>query len=799
MRRVVLLSLLAVAAPALAHADEAPPAVSELVVVAPSAGEAGVAAGKLGSTVESLTAEDFARSSALSVTEAIQRRLPGANVTDTRGNGYVGDVEFRGFSASGVQGAPQGLAVYLNGQRLNEPFGETVNWDLVPQAAVARADLMTNAPAFGLNALGGALSIRLKDGFSAAGGSARIEGGSFGAVSGAVEQTWRRGDLGAYVALDGGREDGWRDRSPSKVARGYADLGWEAGGAKLHLSLGASSSNLGVIGPTPADMLAEDRSSVFTSPQTTKNRAGLAALNGSMKLSETVSLEGSLHLRAFEQRHADGNPGEFERCSGNAANPLFNTLCLQDDGFPRSLRPPAAAFQLVTPDGRPIACPPPTSAACNTTPYAILDASRTRSTTTGGSLQLVDRSPRFGRPNVLTLGAAFEASTIRFAADSTLGLLQPDLVVATDAAIPGAGQVIRAAGAVGYAPVNLAATNRNAGLYVTDTLDLTDRLFLTLGGRWNLSRIAMEDRTGLAPDLTAKHRFSRFDPAASLAWKAREDLTLYAGLGQATRVPTPLELGCSDPDRPCLLENALVADPPLKPVTATTYEAGARGATDLGGGRLSWRIGLFQSDNRHDIVALASALPGRGYYANVPGTRRRGLDADFDYVAGRWSLFAGYSHVDATYRFDALLPSPNNPAADDDGFIAVQKGDRLGGVPAERFKAGVEVQATARLRLALDVVGVGPQYLSGDEGNDNPKLAGSWVANLGGAWTLSARAEAFVRVDNLTDERYASFGAFFDPEEIGRVSPSPLPDDPDLRTLSPGAPRRVSAGLRLRF
>lgn len=799
MRRVVLWGLLAVAAPGFARADEAPPAVKEVVVVAPSAGEAGVEAGKLGSTVESLTAEDFARSSALSLTEAIQRRLPGANVSDTRGNGYTGEVEFRGFAASGVQGAPQGLAVYLNGQRLNEPFGETVNWDLVPQVAVARADLMTNAPAFGLNALGGALSIRLKDGFAAQAGSARIEAGAFGSVSGAAEQAWRSGDFGAYLALDGGREDGWRDRSPSKVARGFADLGWEAGRSKLHLSLGAASSNLGVVGPTPADMLAADRASVFTSPQATRNRAGLAALNGAARLSDSLSLEAGLHLRAFEQRHVDGNPGEFERCSGNAANPLFNTLCLEDDGFPRATRPPAAAFQLVTADGRPIACPPPTSAACNTTAYGLVDASRTRSTTTGGSLQLVDRSPRFGRPNVLTVGAAFEASVIRFRADSTLGLLGPDLVVDTAVALPGAGQVIRAAGAVGYAPVNLAATNRNAGLYLTDTLDVTDRLFLTVGGRWNVSRIAMEDRTGFAPDLTARHRFSRLDPAASLAWKARDGLTLFAGAGQATRVPTPLELGCSDPDRPCLLENALVADPPLKPVTATTYEAGARGARDLAGGRLSWRLSLFQADNRHDIVALASALPGRGYYANAPGTRRRGLDADVDFVAGRWSLFAGYSRVDATYRFDALLPSPNNPAADDDGFIAVSRGDRLGGVPADRFKAGVEAQVTSRLRLSLDVVGVGPQYLAGDEGNDNPKLAGYWLANLGAAWRIIGAAEAFIRVDNLTAETYASFGTYFDPQEIARISPAPLPDEPDVRTLTPGAPRRVSVGLRLSF
>ncbi len=30
-------------------------------------------------------------------------------------------------------GTPQGLAVYQNGVRINEVFGDTVNWDLIPE------------------------------------------------------------------------------------------------------------------------------------------------------------------------------------------------------------------------------------------------------------------------------------------------------------------------------------------------------------------------------------------------------------------------------------------------------------------------------------------------------------------------------------------------------------------------------------------------------------------------------------------------------------------------------------------
>jgi iron complex outermembrane recepter protein len=200
----------------------------------------------------------------------------------------------------------------------------------------------------------------------------------------------------------------------------------------------------------------------------------------------------------------------------------------------------------------------------------------------------LSRAPVLGRQNNLIVGASLDDSSIRFAADSTLAVITPELLVTTEASIPGIGQVIRAAGDVGYGPVDLSATNRQSGLYFSDTLDVTDRLFLTVGGRLNRITIDTRDLTGRNPDLTAKNDYRRFNPAASLAFKVRDDITLFGGYSESNRAPTPLELGCSDPLKPCLLENSLVADPPLKQVTSKTYELGARGKRDLFGGRVSW-------------------------------------------------------------------------------------------------------------------------------------------------------------------------------------------------------------------
>lgn len=798
-RSVVLGLLLGAALPGMAFAQERSHTVDEVVVVAPAGSAAAIDPAKLGSNVESLKEDAFVESSALSVTEALQRRATGVNVSDTQGNPFTGDVNFRGFGASPLQGSPQGIAVYMNGQRLNEAFGDAMNWDMIPQVAIRRADIFTSNPIYGLNALGGSIALHMKDGFYFKGVGASLEGGSFGSVAGSTEGGWNNGTVSLYGAIDGGQQDGWRALSDAKVLRGYADLGVKSDKAEFHLSGGSSASDLGVVGPTPVDLLEEDRTSIYTFPQQSKNRANFMAMTGSFEVSDMFSIEGDLHYRRFDQKHLDGNDGDFERCSGNSANALFGTLCLEDDAFPSALRPPKAAFQILGEDGAPIPCPTPLATGCNTTAYGTLDSSRTKSLTRGGSLQFVSKREAFGRPNHLIVGAAIDSSDISFSARSRLAIITPELEVTSDTTVPGAGQVIRAAGSVGYGPADISATNRQTGVYFSDTFDVTDRLFLTVGGRLNKARIETLDLTGRNPDLTARNDFSRFNPAVSLAFKASDALTVFGGYAESNRAPTPLELGCSDPLKPCLLENSLVADPPLKQVVAKTYELGGRGKFDLMGGRLTWEASAYRADNENDIVNLASALAGRGYFANVPGTRRTGIDATVDFEARRWSAYVAYSWVKAEYRFNGVIASPNNPEASDEGDIEVESGDRLGGIPPQRIKIGGEFDVTEAFQIGGDVIGVSSQYFVGDEGNDNDKLPAYWVANLRADHKFGDKVSLFARVDNLFDKKYATFGTYFDPAGVERISPNPLPDDPNPRTVTPAAPRRYSVGVRLRF
>jgi iron complex outermembrane receptor protein len=158
------------------------PSIS-VIANAPLSG-AGVDRDKVAGSTQTLSGEDFSRTYSPSVTDTLMQRVPSVMTTDVQGNGFTQDLRFRGFAASPLQGTPQGLAVYMGGIRINESFGDTVNWDLIPTKAIDRADIWSSNPVFGLNALGGAVNIQMKNGFTYSGAELETLAGSFGRVSG---------------------------------------------------------------------------------------------------------------------------------------------------------------------------------------------------------------------------------------------------------------------------------------------------------------------------------------------------------------------------------------------------------------------------------------------------------------------------------------------------------------------------------------------------------------------------------------------------------------------------------------
>ena len=751
---------------------------------------------KLPGTAQLLSADDFAKNHAISILDTLSQRIAGLQLSDAQGNGSFQDLHYRGFAASPLQGTPQGIAVYQNGVRLNEAFGDTVNWDLIPDVAINRLALSSNNPAFGLNAIGGAVSLAMKNGFTYQGLEAELQGGSYGQINGSIQYGVKSGLLSLYVAAEAFKDDGYRLFSSSDIERVYADGGFSGDITEFHLIAQAARSSLGVVGPTPVQLIAADRRAVYTSPQSTRNEMGALSLTGDIGLGDSLSVQTNLYGRHLEQKHLDGNDSSFESCSSLSSFP--GALCLQDDAFgtPVGGKTPAFRNQFVILGRQGQSIPFVADA-----PYGVIDRTSTNTTTVGGSAQVTYDAAILGHGNNLVFGGGIDHSDIVFSSGSTLGYIFRDLSVRLNAALPGSGTVIHTLGNLGYAPVALGDTTDDYGLYASDVFDVTDRLTATVGIRLNIIDIATRDSTGTAPELDGSHGYSHANPQAGLTYKVSDLVTAYGGFSESNRAPTPLELDCADPARPCLLENALVADPPLKQVVAQNYELGLRGHSILAigagqAGRLEWNVALYRTNSHDDIIALASAIQGRGYYANVPETRRQGLEIGGTYRRGPLTAFANYSFVDASYRFAGLLASPNSPAADANGNVAIHSGNRLPAIPRHQFKIGADYDITPAVSVGGDVAYVGSQYLVGDSSNQNARLGPYVVANIRATWQVTGAVEIFGHVNNLLDRRYGSYGTYFDTGGVGQAITANLND---ARTLTLGRPRSFAGGVKVKF
>jgi iron complex outermembrane receptor protein len=696
---------------------------------------------------------------------ALEQRAASININGVQNSPFQPDVQYRGFDASPLIGTPQGLAVYQNGVRVNEAFGDTVNWDLVPEFAVNRINLISANPVFGLNALGGALAIEMKDGFNFQGGEAEVSGGSFGRREGIIEYGAQSGNIASYVGGRGLFEDGWRDHSPSSIHQFYGDIGARGDQFTVHLSVAAASNLINAIGPTPVDLLAQSRSAIFTTPQSTRDDLAFFTLTGGYKPTDQTSIDGNFYYRHFRQRVANGNTSNAQPCAapgllcfGDAATPLIGQNGLQVPNFLSGLDP------------------------------GQIDRTATDADGLGGSLQLTHTAPLFGHGNHFVAGASLDHGDVDFRASSEIGAIELNSALL----VSGSGIIVNQPDRT-LAPVDLNTTNSYYGLYATDTFDLTDRFAVTVSGRYNLALIRLNDLAGTS--LNGDHRFGRFNPAAGATYKLLPNVTAYAGYSEANRAPTPGELGCADPARPCILDAFLVSDPSLKQVVARTYEAGLRGSFSgiEDSGRFAWNLGFFRTDSQDDIFNVPSQIPGFGFFENVGSTRRQGIEAGVTYKSDRWLAYVDYSLIDATFRTNFTLNSPNNPFADVSGEITVHPGDHLPSVPQHRLKLGAQYAVTEYWKIGGDLIVASDQYLRGDEANQNPKISGYAIVNLHTSYEINDRLEVFGRVQNLFNTKYETFGILFDPNS----APSLRLSSP--RSLSPAAPLAFFAGLRMSF
>jgi len=725
--------------------------------------------GKVPGNVSTVTAADISRSGAATIEEALQTSVPGVILSDLQGNVFQTDVQYRGFTASPVDGVPQGLAVYQNGVRVNEAFGDTLNWDFIPTVAINAITVMSNNPVFGLNALGGAVSIDMKDGFSFQGVETDARVGSFGRRMGSLQVGAESGLVAAYVALEDIHDGGYRDHGSSEIRRMYADLGARADGKEFHLNFTGADNFVGAAAAAPVELLAQGWDKVFTVPQATRNVMEMVSANGSVAASDTLKVSGVAYYRYFNQQRVDGNISSAQDCNGLAAG-TSGFLCLVNvDG---------STTPLVDQYGKAI----PTPAGI----VGELDRTSINANGYGGSLQATDKSKLFGYANQVVVGASIDHSVVGYDATAEIGAVQNNFIV------NGSGAIIANSD---LHPVAVGTTTTYYGLYFADTFAVTSALSLTAGGRYNLADIDLRDANGLSPNLNSTSAYARFNPMLGATYRLVPGITLYGGYSEANRVPVPAELACADPNNPCLIPAFLTSDPPLKQIVSHTAEAGLRGDVKSSTpDRLEWGMGFFHTLSTDDIINGYSTLIGRSFLQNGGDTLRQGGEAKISYRNDKWLLYANYFYVDATFQSALTLNSPNNPLNPSPGsnfLTQVRPGDRLPGIPAHRFKAGIDSWLTPDWRVGAAVLAVSNQVFFGDEANQNSRLPGYATVNLHTSYDITKNVQVYGIFNNVLDKHYATHGTYFDINSVPGFS--------DPRTIVPAQPFSAYGGIKMRF
>jgi iron complex outermembrane receptor protein len=769
-----------------AHAQAGPPSIAQqlpTVIIQTSAiPGAPIDADKIPGNIQSLSAADLSRDGSASLMQALDSKLSSININDTLDDPFQPDIIYRGFEASPVLGTPQGLAVYQNGVRINEAFGDTVNWELFPSIAINRVILVSSSPVYGLNALGGGIAVNMKDGFNYQGGDLELSGGSFGNHAAALQYGENSGTFGFYAAGNALENSGWRPHSDDSLRQLYAVFSARTDSASLDLSYTRGDNQLDGQGSSPLQEQAVNRSLVFTGPQTTINRLHFVSLNGSLKFTDAWSLQGVLYYRQYQQIVSNGNTTDYTACTTAAA---AGSLC-HSDGMTPVTNSAGAALPDISNGG---------ALFIGDNDFETINAYGR-----GAALQTSDSAAIAGHNNEFAAGVTLDYAELNFFSGTQIGLINSqlfvepsNLVVDTPESSPFGGN-----------PVNLKGPNRNLGAYFTDTLDITAAFALTASGRYNSTAIDIQDLLGKA--LTGDNRYTHFNPAIGGTYALSPTMTAYAGYAQNTRTPTASEIECSNPLTPCLLPSNLAGDPPnLRQVVAHTVEFGLRGklaANSADSGTLTWNLSAFRTELDDDIYGIATTI-STGFYRNIGSTRRQGIEAGLNYSSHAWSAYLNYSYVDATFESALTLPSPSNPFQDSFGNIQVVPGEHLPGIPQHRVKAGADYKPLSNWTVGASIRFVSDQYYFGDESNQNAPLPSYQVIDLHTSYSPSRSLQIFASIDNLLNAKYATYGIYSDPAGIGApgVPVNGVSNGPgvDNRFTSPAYPFAIYGGVRLFF
>ena len=752
--------------------------------------------------VQTLTQDDIEGSVNRSLPELLKTQLASVNLNDVQNNPFQPDLQYRGFTASPLLGLPQGISVYLNGGRVNEAFGDTVHWDLMPLDAIDTVSLYSGSnPMFGQNTLGGALALTTKTGFSFNANEIDLQAGQFGQKAASMESGGHNDHWAYYVNLNHYEEDGWRDYSPSEVQQLFTSLAYKSDKMHLDMNLFMADNELLGNGASPIELLdIEGREAVYTHPDQTNNDLTHVNITGDFVLTDTLSLTANMFYRDTQTQSINGDDSDFGACQFADGRV---TLCeFEDDDDDDPLDSDSDGDDDDN-DDLPVVGESDDVEAVEFIGFdddtSLADISdvdadeldgtyntgRTDAKATGLSFQLAKQYALSGFSSEFIVGASYTKGDVNYAADTTFGILENESAQDSRTVLPIDGLMAE------EARVRLDVDTTAWSLFFMNSTQLSSAVSLNLGGRFNRDHIVMED---LIDDgegsLDGNHRFTQFNPAVGVDITIDEQSQLNLAISQSSRTPSPAELSCADEDDPCRLPNGFVADPPLDQVVTQTIEANYTMRID----NIDLMLNVFHSRSKDDIIfQQAGSVASRGYFINVDETQRQGVEFSVGSTWEKLTYRLNYNYLNATYESSFTSFSPFNPQGPD---RVVTPGDKIPGQPEHLVKLYADYTFTDKARLGAEVISASSQYFRGDEANENEKIDGYVIANIFASYRFNDTFTASLRVNNLFDKDYETFGTYGEADE---VLEDIYPDVEGAEFVGPAQPRMVSMNLKARF
>jgi outer membrane receptor protein involved in Fe transport len=778
--------------------------------------------------IQIFDSKDLRNQPGVTFADQLMNNAQGVTFNEIQGNPWQPDVSFRGFSASPLAGTPQGMSVYVDGVRVNEAFGDTVHWDLIPNFAIQGMQVVPGSnPVYGLNTLGGALALQTKDGRNNQGAALEGEAGSWGrkrtlAQFGGVSKD---GSVDYFLGAQHTTEDGWRKYSPSHINQTFGKIGWQNEKTKINLSYIGAYNNMIGNGLTPIDMLGADREGIHTTPDQTKNYLNHFALNGAHWLSNDVMLSGNAYHRTSNRNTLNGDANDDFRTYKAGASGSSGKGGVEVDDRDN----PASGF--CNPYGADVLGDDYSTENCAP---GIMNRSRLKARSLGFNLQAAFNQDLLGKKNQLIAGLGYDVQRTKFIQTEQLSDVDGPTGTSYTAGDTSGTNIFSTGNSYFESgtrkptnldddidtEVNLSGKSKTASLFATDTMSLNQFWHVTASARYNHTTV--KNRDALTPSgagsLSGDHGFNRVNPSLGLTFTPTETMSVFGSYSESNRAPTSIELGCADPAQPCKLPNAMAADPPLKQVVAKTYDFGVRGKVAE---NLKWNASVYRTMNHDDIHFINSSTysGALGYFDNVGRTKRQGLDLGLSGSVDKLFFRAGYSFISAKYDTDlTLVNEVNSVAADaDEDTISVRKGNYLAGIPKHQFKLRLQYNITPQWSVGSNVIAYSDQFVQGNENNAHDsnttasdcndaddghakcigKLKGYTVVNLDTQYNLGQGWNVFAKAINIFDKDYYTGGrlaeTMFSPAGTWGLA------DRGVTAVVPGAPQAAWVGVRYEF